>query len=504
MSYRRLIRYDYRIRLQWGRPTRRRGMLTGRTLRALLLAIAGSAVLYGLTGFIETTSNALPSVDSNISSIALTLPERISLVAAAADHNKIALPFEPKVKRGIFASDPWKSIEVKSGDTASYLFERLALSKTDLHRILEIGGVTSSLKRLRPQQQIRVRVEDGKLQELLHEQDLITALHVTRTSNGFRAEQLHIEPERRIAISNAIIKRSLFMAGQEAGLSDNLIMQLASVFGWDIDFVLDIREGDQFVLIYEELLKDGQKVKDGSIIAAQFSNRGRTFRAVRYTDPNHSTDYYSDSGRSMRKAFLRTPVKFSRISSRFNLQRKHPILNTIRAHRGVDYAAPTGTPIKATGDGKVILAGNNGGYGKAIVLQHGGQYSTLYGHLSRISRGVVKGHTVKQGQIIGYVGSTGLATGPHLHYEFRVNGVHRNPLTVELPRALPIPKEQEAEFLKQTAPFLAALEKIDNGRPDTVDKDALLARLQTIQPATDLSLAQARVDERDEKDRLTR
>lgn len=503
MSYRRLIRYDYKIRLQWGRPVRRRSILTGRTLRAVLLAIAGSAVLYGLTGFKATTKKP-STAGSDVASISLNLPEKTAWLSPAAEDVAIAFPFEPKVSKEVLASEQWKTIEVKSGDTASYLFERLTLPKTDLHRILEIGGVTSSLKRLRPQQQIRVRIDDGKLQELIHEQDLMTALHVTRTPKGFRAEQLHLEPERRIAVTNASINSSLFMAGQEAGLSDNVIMQLASIFGWDIDFVLDIRQGDQFVLIYEELLKDGQKVKDGSILAAEFSNRGKIFRAVRYIDPSHSTDYYSDTGRSMRKAFLRTPVKFSRISSQFNLRRKHPILNTIRAHRGVDYAAPTGTPVKATGDGKVILAGNNGGYGKAIVLQHGGQYSTLYGHLSRISRGISKGRAVKQGQIIGYVGSTGLATGPHLHYEFRVSGVHRNPLTVELPRALPIPRQQEADFTQQTAPLLAALEQIHNGKPDAVDKDALLAHLEAIQPATDLSLAQARADQPGEKDALTR
>ena len=278
---------------------------------------------------------------------------------------------------------------------------------------------------------------------------------------------------------------SLFLAGQRAGLSDKLIMEMVSLFGWDIDFALDIRKGDEFKLIYQEQYKDDQKVGDGPIVAAVFTNRNEAFRAVRYTTPDGDTNYYNENGASMRKAFLRTPLKFSRISSRFNLRRKHPVLNRIRAHKGVDYAAPTGTPIKATGDGTVTLAGRKGGYGRTVILKHGGTRSTLYAHMSSISKNIRRGKRVKQGQIIGYVGKSGLATGPHLHYEFRVNGVHRNPLTVKFPNASGVPKKYLADFKQQTAVHLAQLENqpgqslADNG----TDKNKLIALDESLSAA---------------------
>ncbi|MCG8379287.1 MAG: M23 family metallopeptidase, partial [Proteobacteria bacterium] len=199
---------------------------------------------------------------------------------------------------------------------------------------------------------------------------------------------------------------------------------------------------------------------EGPIVAAEFINRETPLRAIRYTHPDGRTDYYADNGDAMRKAFLRTPVNFTRISSRFNLKRKHPILNKIRAHKGVDYAAPTGTPIKATGDGTVILAGRKGGYGRTVILKHGGKYSTVYAHLHRYAKGVRKGKRVKQGQIIGYVGRSGLATGPHLHYEFRVHGVHRNPLTVKLPKVESIHQDALVKFKKTITPMLTELDRI--------------------------------------------
>ena len=235
-------------------------------------------------------------------------------------------------------------------------------------------------------------------------------------------------------------------------------MELAGIFGWDVDFALDIREGDQFAVLYEQLYLDGERIGTGNILAAEFTNQGKIHRAVRYTDPQGHTDYYAPDGHSMRKTFLRTPVAFSRISSRFNLARKHPILNRIRAHKGVDYAASRGTPITATGNGKIDWLGKKGGYGNTIVIQHGSKYSTLYAHLNSYGRGLKKGSRVRQGQIIGYVGSSGLASGPHLHYEFRVDGVHRNPLTVKLPNAAPLPAKYRDQFKLASSNLLAQLE----------------------------------------------
>jgi murein DD-endopeptidase MepM/ murein hydrolase activator NlpD len=240
-------------------------------------------------------------------------------------------------------------------------------------------------------------------------------------------------------------------------MADSVTMDMAYMFQWDIDFIQDVRVGDSFTLVYEELWRDGEKLRNGNIVAAEFINQGDVYRAARYRDPSGRSDYYTPDGRSVRKAFLRAPVEFTRISSNFNPSRRHPVLNTIRAHRGVDYAAPTGTPVIASGDGKVIARGIDGGYGNAVVLQHGGNVTTLYGHLSRFGSQRI-GSRVKQGEVIGYVGRTGLATGPHLHYEYRVGGVHKNPRTVPLPAADPVPADYKSDFEANAAPLWRQLD----------------------------------------------
>jgi murein DD-endopeptidase MepM/ murein hydrolase activator NlpD len=252
----------------------------------------------------------------------------------------------------------------------------------------------------------------------------------------------------------------LFVDGQEAGLPDRTIMELTDIFGWDVDFALDLREGDTFSVIYEEIYKNGEKIKNGRILAAEFVNQGRKLRAVYYEGKDGVEGYFSDKGDAMRKAFLRTPVNFTRITSRFSLARAHPILNTIRAHKGVDYAAPTGTPVRATADGKIAFVGQQMGYGNVVVMQHGDTYSTLYGHMSRFAGGVATGKHVRQGQTIGYVGQTGLATGPHLHYEFRINGVHRDPLAVKLPNSIPLDKRYFADFEHKSASMFERLNSL--------------------------------------------
>ena len=325
---------------------------------------------------------------------------------------------------------------------------------------MSLGKEVSYLKKIRPGQALNFHIEDDTLVALEYEMSLTKTLHIEKSGNKFFSEVKEVELERVVKNTSAIINDSLFLAGKRAGMTDNLIMQLVAVYGWDIDFALDIREGDSFTVIYEEQYKDGVKVSDGPIIAAEFVNRDTQLRAIRYTHEDGRVDYYADNGDAMRKAFLRTPVELARISSRFNLKRKHPILNKIRAHKGVDYAASTGTPIKATGDGTVIHAGRKGGYGRTVILKHGGKYSTLYAHLHRYARGVRTGARVKQGQIIGYVGKSGLATGPHLHYEFRINGVHRNPLTVKLPKVESISKKHLAEFKLKINPMLVELDRI--------------------------------------------
>jgi murein DD-endopeptidase MepM/ murein hydrolase activator NlpD len=283
-------------------------------------------------------------------------------------------------------------------------------------------------------------------------------LQLTASDDGFTSETLLRDVDHQQRAVAGQIQSSLFESGMKAGMSDKLIMELAHIFGWDIDFALDLRQGDSFKVVYDEEYLDGEKFNDGDILAAEFTNRGKTFRAVRYTDAEDNTHYYTPEGDSMRKTFTRTPVHFSRISSKFNPNRKHPILKTSRPHNGVDYAAPTGTPVLATGDGKVAFVGTKGGYGHTVVLNHGGKYSTLYAHLSKFKSGLKAGQRIKQGQVIAYVGMSGLATGPHLHYEFRVNGVHKNPLTVALPKAEPLNKQYMADFKLQSQPLLAQLD----------------------------------------------
>ncbi|MEW8028682.1 MAG: peptidoglycan DD-metalloendopeptidase family protein [Candidatus Thiodiazotropha sp.] len=352
--------------------------------------------------------------------------------------------------------------EIKNGDSLASIFKKHDLSANLLHRIVHSSDTAKKLTDIRPGEILYVELDDEqKFLGLRLEQSKIDSLQITAVEDGFEAAELSREVEVRTNHVSGTIENSFYIAAKEAGLSEKLIMQMAGIFGWDIDFALEIRSGDRFTVIFEEDYLDGEKLRDGPILAAEFVNRGRSYQALLYTDDTGRSDYYSPDGRSMRKAFLRAPVDFRRISSRFARERYHPVLGKKRPHRGVDYAAKTGTPVKAAGDGKIIHRGKKGGYGKTVIIKHGQTYTTLYGHLSRYNKRAKKGSKVKQGQTIGYVGSTGLATGPHLHYEFRVNGVHRNPLTVKLPAAKPIAKKYRADFQLKIQPLLSQLELIN-------------------------------------------
>lgn len=357
----------------------------------------------------------------------------------------------------------WQEVTVKGGDNLSLIFPRVGLSARDVYNVAQTEDIRPLLN-LKPGQTLRfgLREAEGKtqLQQLELQLSPVEKLQLTLTKNGYQAQTETRETDKRQKQVAGQIESSLFEAGLVSGMSDKLIMELAHIFGWDIDFALDLRQGDNFKVIFEESYLDGEKFDDGDILAAEFTNRGTTFRAVRYTDAEGNSHFYAPTGDSMRKTFTRTPVHFSRISSRFNPNRKHPVLKTSRPHRGVDYAAATGTPILATGDGKVDFIGTKGGYGRTVILSHGGKYTTLYAHMSRFKKGMRSGQRVKQGQTIGYIGSSGLATGPHLHYEFRVNGVHHNPLTVALPKAEPLNAKYMADFQQKSQPLLAQLDAL--------------------------------------------
>lgn len=357
--------------------------------------------------------------------------------------------------------EQWRTIEIKTGDNLAGIFSRQGIPPQQLHQILKLGGAANNLTKIHPGQTLRLLTNsETGLVKLDYQIDKLNLLEVHRTGNNFEITTTYHTPERHITNTSGFINSSLFLAAQKAGLSDNMTMELASIFGWDIDFALDIRKGDQFVVLYDELYLKGEKVGEGHIHAATFINQGKTYQAVRYTDRSGETEYYSPDGRNMRKAFLRTPVEYTRISSGFSLGRRHPILNRIRAHKGVDYAAPIGTPVKATANGKIIFRGKKGGYGNTIIVQHGNKYSTLYGHLSRFNSGLSTSSSIKQGQVIGYVGKTGLATGPHLHYEFRIDDVHHDPLAVKLPGPETLNKENLADFRQKAASLIGKLDAI--------------------------------------------
>jgi murein DD-endopeptidase MepM/ murein hydrolase activator NlpD len=351
-------------------------------------------------------------------------------------------------------------LEVGSGDSLDRLFRRHELSVSDLHRLLALDEAAPHLKRVKPGDTFEVHHDGPAVLGLTRRLDETRTLVIKLADEGYDVSFLEHPVELRLARATGRIDSSFYAAGLAAGLSDGTIMRLAGIYAWDIDFALEIRRGDWFSVVYEEVWQDGEKLRDGEIVAAEFSNQGRSFRAVRFPDEDGRPSYYTPDGDNMRKAFLRAPVDFTRVSSRFNPNRLHPVLGTRRPHRGVDYAARTGTPIMAAGDGKVISAGTQGGYGKTVVLQHGGNVTTLYAHMSRIGSAARVGRRVKQGDVIGYVGATGLASGPHLHYEYRINGVHKDPRTVTLPKADPVPAARRAQFAAVAAPLIAELDEL--------------------------------------------
>lgn len=349
----------------------------------------------------------------------------------------------------------WHEFRVDSGDTLSSLFHKAGFDDGIMLSVIHGAEEATKLQRLYAGEDIRFGLDaDGQLVALELQRSRLESLKIARTDDGFVGNTEIRTPEPRPTFAGGVIDGSLYLAAREAGLNDRLTMELAGIFGWDIDFVYDVRKGDSFEVVYEELYLDGEKFDTGRILSARFINRGKENVALLYTDTKGDSDYYTPEGSSMRKAFLRVPIN-ARLSSPFNLQRRHPVLNVVRPHEGTDYAARPGTPIKAAGTGRVQFAGWKGGYGRTVVLQHGNNITTLYAHMSRLGKGIKNGTRVKQGDTIGHVGSSGMVTGPHLHYEFRVSGVARNSRTVKLPDAKPVPGSEMARFRQLTEQRLA-------------------------------------------------
>jgi murein DD-endopeptidase MepM/ murein hydrolase activator NlpD len=393
----------------------------------------------------------------------------------AADSSTPELVAEPAVYTGeplVWALEPEYEIltlTIRSGDTLDQLFRKHQLDIGHLATIARLDEAGKQFRKIKPGDVFEITHDEGQVVRMYSALNLTSALQIEREESGFTAKLIERPIEKRKRHAYGVIENSLYESAAAAGLSDKVIMNIAGIFAWDVDFVLDIRSGDNYYVQYEEIWQDGEFVTDGEIVVAEFNNNGRSSQAIRFVDDSGRSDYFSPDGHSVRKAFLRSPVDF-RVSSSFNPNRRHPVLKTVRPHRGVDYAAPRGTAIKAAGDGKVIFRGVKAGYGKVVILQHGGNITTLYAHMSNFAAKARLGTRMRQGQTVGFVGKTGLVTGVHLHYEYRLNGVHRNPRTVKLPQADPIASEYRQRFLATAAPLLEELEQFKNTQLATANR----------------------------------
>lgn len=389
-------------------------------------------------------------------------------IAQETWRQSLELPAPTLTDSGSF--DFWREERIGSGETLSHLLQRLGVAQEEIAAVLTTSRETKALGRLTVGRTVLARVTSTgrliSLQYLPTEDSLIT---LERVNNAFRAQESAIKPEVQQVTRGGAIEGSLFGATDAANVPDSIASQLAEIFSSDIDFHRDLRKGDRFSVIYESYTYQGSTIKTGRLLAAEFVNNGQSYRAFYFRDPKGRDGYYAPNGQNLRRAFLKSPMPFTRISSGFSKARFHPVLKEWRAHRGIDYAAPTGTPIRAVADAVISFAGRQGGYGNLVLLNHQGPYSTAYGHLSRFAKGMKRGVRIKQGDVIGYVGSTGLASGPHLHYEFRVNGVQKNPLALKLPNAYPLASQYRNLFARTVQPLASSLDVARNSRTAFLD-----------------------------------
>ena len=358
----------------------------------------------------------------------------------------------------------WREVRIERGDTIAAVLQRLQVTEAGIEQVLRLARDARALYRLTPGRTVRARTAaNGQLLALRYLNGT-QLLKLDLEGEKLRVQEGTADLETRVHMKSGEIVSSLFAATDAANMSDAIAVQIAEVFSTDIDFHRDLRRGDRFSAIYEVQYHQGEPVRSGRLLSAEFINQGKTFQAIWFDNPDGQGGYYTLDGKNIRKAFLRSPLEFSRISSGFSGSRFHPVLQTWRAHKGVDYAAPTGTRVRVTGDGIVDFAGRQGGYGNLIVIRHQSKYTTWYGHLSRLAPGISKGKRVSQGEVIGYVGSTGMATGPHLHYEFRTNNVHQDPLRVVMPPAPPLSPEYRTAFEETARPMAGHLELLRQSR----------------------------------------
>ncbi len=380
----------------------------------------------------------------------------------------LALPEAQPTDSGAF--DFWREERIGRGETLPSLLQRLGINAEDRQEFSAAVRKSNSIGQLIPGRSVLARVSSsGRLMLLRYLASDTTLVSVNRVNQSFAVTQQTIQPEMRPVMRSGAVQGSLFGATDAADVPDRIASEMAEAFSGDIDFHRDLRRGDHFSVIYEAFYFDGQLVKTGRLLAAEFINQNEAYRAVYFKDPQGRDGYYSAEGQSLKRAFLKSPMPFDRISSGFTAARLHPVLKIWRSHKGVDYAAPTGTPVRAVSDSIVNFVGKQGGYGNLVVLNHQAPYSTAYGHLSRFAKGIKRGGRVSQGQVIGYVGATGLASGPHLHYEFRINGAQRNPLAMKLPTAYPLDRRYRAQFSAHAQPLTARLNLLRNTNLSKLD-----------------------------------
>ncbi|WP_223669987.1 peptidoglycan DD-metalloendopeptidase family protein [Kangiella shandongensis] len=406
----------------------------------------------------DQTSGNLAIVESGELETTEQASAKNTTTQASQESNKATDALKDFVKTATRPTYEWEKVTVAKGESLARIFNKMGFSSKDLHYMMRADDQVEILKKIRPGHTLEfAKTDDQEFHGLRYPFNSSDTLVITKAGDkqfDVTLDKKPIEYKKRFA--TATIDSSFYVAGKKAGLPDGVIMELAGVFEYDIDFALEIRKNDSFSVLYEEKYIDGKKVGYGSILSAEFNNMGDHFAAVLYTDTNGRTAYYTPEGNAVRKSFLRAPLQFNYVSSNFNPKRFHPIQKRVKPHRGTDYRAPIGTPVRASGDGRVVKSSYNRFNGNYVFIQHGGNITTKYLHFSK--RAVRAGERVKQGQIIGYVGSTGMSQAPHLHYEFVVNGVHRNPRTVKLPQAAPVPKTEMARFQKHSKPLMERLE----------------------------------------------
>lgn len=450
----RQLRVDYKPSGEAYIESVRRPQVRRRFWLLLVAAVAGGGVFQLFSGPVSAGHDsrvaliappAQPAAAPPSAFVQDTNPEPVSAIASAT-------------KSVAGAGVETTELMVHRGDTLGRLFAEHHLNSDDMRTILAVGGDTAHLKHIYPGQIITVGHNDsGRILNLSMKLDDAHKLEVEQAATGYQASIAEIPTETTLAYAHGVIENSLFDAATRAGLSDPVIMQLIHLFGWDIDFTHDIRSGDSFTVLYQKIHRQDDAATDGPILAAEFVTPDKTYRIARFTDPSGHTGYYTPDGRNVRKALLRAPLAYTRISSGFSLHRMNPVLHIVRPHYGVDYAAPTGTPIMAAGDGRIVFRGRKEGFGRCIIINHGDGYSTLYAHMSRFRSALHDGSRVKQDQVIGYVGMSGEATGPHLHYEILMDGVPRNPRTVKLPSAKPLLAKYRPDFTRTLSTLLAEM-----------------------------------------------